>query len=448
MPKIILVEDIDNFRDMIKRYLEENKFDVVALPDAEMAIRKIDEEIFDAGIFDIRLKGISGIKLLERIRDKGFNFPVFIITAYGDIETAVEAMKKGATDFLQKPFDPDILVMKLKKCIEERNRGILGEKTYEIVGRSQGIIRAKELALKVSKTDANVLITGESGTGKELFARLIHNMSSRRDKPFVVVNASAIPETLIESELFGIERGTATGVEGRIGKIELANGGTLFFDEIGDTPLSLQAKILRVIEEKKIMRVGGRKEITVDVRFIFATNKELKEEVKNSRFREDLFYRINVFPIELPPLRERIEDIPLLVQHFIKKYSFELKKKVTGIEDDALKRLQEYRWVGNVRELENIIERAIIISEGEKITDKDIFITQKEEKMGLPLDLKEAGRIGAMEAERIVILRALNITKGNKLKASRLLKVSYKTLLTKMKEIGIEGDKIEKFNEK
>lgn len=439
MSRILLVEDIDNFRDMLKRNLWNNGFEVVDLDSGEKALKKISSENYDAGVFDLKLKGISGIKLLEKIREKGFNFPIFIITAYGDIENAVLAMKTGATDFIPKPFDPEILIMKIKKAIDERRLIELSHKEYEIVGKSEGILKAKELALKVAGTDANVLITGESGTGKELFARLIHAKSLRNDKPFVVINASAIPETLIESELFGIEKGTATDVSERIGKIEFGDNGTIFFDEIGDTSLSLQSKILRVIEERKIIRVGGRKEIPVNVRFIFATNKKLEEEVKNKRFREDLFYRINVFPINLPPLKERIDDIPLLTEHFIKKYSLELKKEIKGIDKEAMEILKSYRWIGNVRELENTIERAIIIFEGDKITKKDILISNiQPEPVELPLDLKKAGLIGLRKAEKEVIEKALIMSKGNKLKASRLVKVSYKTFLTKIKELNIE----------
>lgn len=439
MSKILLVEDITNFRDMLKRHLKNNGFEVFDFPDAEKALKKINDEIFDAGVFDLKLKGISGIKLLEKIRNKGLEFPVFIITAYGDVENAVLAMKKGASDFLQKPFDPEILIMKIRKAIDEKRMIILTKKSYEIIGKSEGMLKAKELALKVAKTDANVLITGESGTGKELFARLIHSNSNRKDKPFVVINAGAIPSTLIESELFGIEKGTATDVSERIGKIEFAENGSVFFDEIGDTPLSLQTKILRVLEEKKIVRIGGRKEIDVNVRFIFATNKSLEEEVRKKRFREDLFYRINVFPINLPPLRERVEDIPLLTEHFIRKYSFELKKDIKDIEEDGMEILKSYRWIGNVRELENTIERAIIVSDGKKLTKNDILISQvTPENIELPLDLKKAGFIGKKNAEKEVIDKALRLCKGNKLKASKMLKVSYKTFLTKMKELNFE----------
>ena len=440
MNRILLVEDINNFRDMLKRHLEKAGFKVVDFPDAESVLKQEDLS-FDAGVFDLKLRRLDGIGLIKKLRERGIYFPVIIITAYGDVETAVKAIRSGAYDFIQKPFDPEVLINRLTRMLHEW-KGVSEEIGLDsIIGDSSGIRRAKELAGNVAMSDTNVLLIGESGTGKELFARLIHVLSNRRSKPFVVVNSTAIPETLFESELFGIEKGTATGVEGRIGKLEIANGGTVFFDEIGDMPVDVQSKLLRVIEDRTVFRVGSRKGIKLDIRFIFATNRDLRKEVEKGNFREDLFYRVAVFPIELPPLRERKEDIPLLVEYFIDLYSHRIKKPVKGIEEKAMDLLLEYNWPGNVRELENVIERAIILCKGKMITPEDIMIytPEKEEGYGdLPMNLKEAGEIALKKAEVSVIKRALRECNGNKKKAAKLLGISYKTLYNKMKQYGID----------
>mgnify|MGYP000362525718 FL=1 len=440
MNRILLVEDINNFRDMLKRHLEKAGFKVVDFPDAESVLKQEDLS-FDAGVFDLKLRRLDGIGLIKKLRERGIYFPVIIITAYGDVETAVKAIRSGAYDFIQKPFDPEVLINRLTRMLHEW-KGVSEEIGLDsIIGDSSGIRRAKELAGNVAMSDTNVLLIGESGTGKELFARLIHVLSNRRSKPFVVVNSTAIPETLFESELFGIEKGTATGVEGRIGKLEIANGGTVFFDEIGDMPVDVQSKLLRVIEDRTVFRVGSRKGIKLDIRFIFATNRDLRKEVEKGNFREDLFYRVAVFPIELPPLRERKEDIPLLVEYFIDLYSHRIKKPVKGIEEKAMDLLLEYNWPGNVRELENVIERAIILCKGKMITPEDIMIytPEKEEGYGdLPMNLKEAGEIALKKAEVSVIKRALRESNGNKKKAADLLGISYKTLYNKMKQYGID----------
>jgi len=438
--RILLVEDINNFRDMLKRHLEKAGFKVVDFPDAESVLKQ-KKLAFDAGVFDLKLRRLDGIGLIKKLRERGIYFPVIIITAYGDVETAVKAIRSGAYDFIQKPFDPEVLINRLTRMLHEW-KGVSEEIGLDsIIGDSSGVRRAKELAGNVAMSDTNVLLIGESGTGKELFARLIHVLSNRRSKPFVVVNSTAIPETLFESELFGIEKGTATGVEGRIGKLEIANGGTVFFDEIGDMPVDVQSKLLRVIEDRTVFRVGSRKGIKLDIRFIFATNRDLRKEVEKGNFREDLFYRVAVFPIELPPLRERKEDIPLLVEYFIDLYSHRIKKPVKGIEEKAMDLLLEYNWPGNVRELENVIERAIILCKGKMITPEDIMIytPEKEEGYGdLPMNLKEAGEIALKKAEVSVIKRALRESNGNKKKAADLLGISYKTLYNKMKQYGID----------
>ncbi|RKZ22418.1 hypothetical protein DRQ18_02550, partial [bacterium] len=355
-----------------------------------------------------------------------------IITAYGNVEDAVNAMKKGAWDFIEKPFEPEFLINRVERALREvslRKKKEIEEEP-EIVGRSPSIVKAKELALKVAPADTTVLLLGESGTGKELFAHLIHKRSRRRDGPFVIINCAAIPETLLESELFGIEKGTATGVEGRVGKFEVADGGTVFLDEIGDLPLPLQAKLLRVIEEKSFERVGGRRRIKVDVRIIAATNKDLEEEIKKGNFREDLYFRISTFPIHIPPLRERREDIPVLAEHFLKKYSAAMRKKIKGIRREAMKILMEYPWPGNVRELENVIERAVILAEGNYIEKEEIILPAGERKEEI-IPLKELIK----KVEREAILHAIELCGGDKEKAAEMLGITLRTLYNKLKEV-------------
>ncbi len=437
MDKILIVEDNESFRKMLELNLESAGFSFESYENAEDAISAFNRDIFLVGVFDLKLPGMDGVQLLSNILEYAPDFPVVIITAYGDIETAVGALKKGAWDFIQKPFDPDILIEKIKIALEEKSFELPERR---IVGDSPIIKKAINLAHKVALTTTTVLLYGESGTGKEIFARAIHRWSKRKNGPFVALNSAAIPETLLESELFGIEKGTATGVEKRIGKISQANKGTLFLDEIGDMPLLLQSKILRVIEEKSFQRVGGRELVSVDVRIVCATNRDLQKMVENGQFREDLYYRLNVFPICIPPLRERKGDIEFLIDYFINIYSDNIGKKIDKLTEGATMKLRGNDWKGNVRELENVIARAIILTDDNTISEEHIIFSdfQGEGEKIVKFDLKEMGDRARRKAEIRILNEALKQTGGNKAKAARLLNISYKTLFNKINEYNLE----------
>jgi len=436
MNKILLVEDNENFRRMLELNFEKEDLAFESCASAEEAIDVFNRDVFSVGVFDLKLPDIDGLELLSKILGTAPEFPVFIITAYGDIKCAVEAVKKGATDFIQKPFDPDFLIDKIKKEIKKRSF----PSKRNIVGESNLLKEAIELAKKVAATDLTAFLFGESGTGKELFARAIHDWSPRKSAPFVVLNSAAIPETLLESELFGIEKGTATGVTKRKGKISQAYGGTLFFDEIGDMPLLLQAKILRVIEEKEYEKVGGREKIKADVRIICATNRDLESLVEKEKFREDLYYRLNVFPIHLPPLKNRLDDIEILVKHFVDLYGKSVPGKVKNVREAALVKLKQHEWKGNVRELENVIKRALIICDGDTIEEEDVIFygKRKEDKSIEGFNLHEIGEKAKRETEIRIIREALRQTEGNKAQAARLLNISYKTLFNKLNEYDLD----------
>lgn len=435
--KVLLVEDNQNFRKMLELHLKRAEFEYDSFATGEKAMESFNRDIYSLGVFDLKLPGMDGIELLKKILNKAPDFPVIIITAYGDIETAVRAVKLGAWDFIQKPFDPDELIKQVKNLLKEQK--VFRDKEYRIIGNSEEMQNAIELAKKAAPTDTTVLLLGESGTGKELFARAIHRWSGRGNRAFVALNTAAIPETLLESELFGIEKGTATGVEKRMGKIEQAHKGTLFLDEIGDMPLSVQAKLLRVIEDKKFQRVGGRETKSGDVRIICATNQNLKKLVNKDEFREDLYYRLNVFPIHLPPLRDRKDDIDSLIDYYVNIYSQKMKKNIKNIEEKARFKLKNYRWKGNVRELENVLTRAILLADDDIIKEKNIIFSTEEETPGenLPLDLKEIVNRKKAKAEIKIIKEALKQTGGNKKKAAKLLNISYKTLFNKLNEYEI-----------
>ncbi|MEO0293998.1 MAG: sigma-54 dependent transcriptional regulator [candidate division WOR-3 bacterium] len=435
MSRILLVEDNRNFREMLELHFRKAGLDFYSCSSGEEAFSVFNRDVFTIGVFDFKLPGMDGLLLLEKVLEIAPEFPVFIITAYGDIESAVKAIRKGASDFISKPFDPEVLIEKIQKEIKKRVSPI----SRKIIGNSPLLKDAITLAKKVAETDFTALLLGPSGSGKELFARSIHDWSARKNGPFVVLNSAAIPESLLESELFGIEKGTATGVSKRIGKISQADGGTLFLDEIGDMPLLLQSKILRVIEDKEFERVGGREKIKADVRIICATNKDLEALVERKAFREDLYYRISVFPIHIPSLKERLEDIEPLAKYFIEIYS-QKSKEVKGISDKALLKLKNYEWKGNVRELENVIKRALILCEGDVIEERDIifYSKRKEDKRIESLSLKEMGEKAKREAEIRIIKEALRQTDGNKAEAARLLNVSYKTLFNKINEYKLE----------
>ncbi|HWR72805.1 MAG TPA: sigma-54 dependent transcriptional regulator [Nitrospirota bacterium] len=455
MDTILVIEDKDSMLDMLKQTLEGEGYEVLTAKDGAEGIRRLADERIGLVLTDLKLPKKDGFEVLKAVKADNPLLPVIVMTAFGTIETAVRAVKEGAYDFLTKPFDTDHLLLLLKRALDANRvatqnillRSELGDRIGlpKIIGRSKQLQEITTNIQKVAPTNATVLIHGESGTGKELFARAIHFLSTRKDAPFVAINSAAIPRELLESELFGYERGAFTGAEARkLGKLELADKGTVFLDEIGDMDLALQAKILRVIQEQVIERVGGNRPIKIDVRIVAATNKDITRAVENKTFREDLFYRLNVFPITIAPLRERREDIPPLAQHFLAKYSTEVRKGPLTFSDDAVEILMKFPWKGNVRELENVIERAVIYAEGGVIRPQDLGIKESSIIEALaehvPMDgpLQDVAAAATRIAESRRIRQALKQTGGNKSRAAEVLQVSYKTLLTKIKDYHLE----------
>ena len=446
METILVVEDKESMSEMLKETLESEGYRVISARDSLEGIRYLKECRVDLVLTDLKLPPKNGIDILKASKEENPLRPVIIMTAYGSVETAVKAMKEGAFDFITKPFDTDHLLMLIKRAIETQRlftENILLKEEFasklgfpRIIGRSEKITSVAQMVQKVASTKTTVLLLGESGTGKELFARAIHNLSNRKHYPFVPINCAAIPRDLIESELFGHEKGSFTGADAKkLGKFELADKGTIFLDEIGDMDTTIQSKLLRAIEEGEIERVGAVKAIKVDVRIVAASNKDLEKAVEDKKFREDLYYRLNVFPIRIPPLRERNEDVPLLVEYFTNKYCLEIKTPVKSISKKALDTLMNYHWKGNVRELENAIERAVILCDGDMIMPEHFILSSMFTQGTLETVAKEALR----KAETKRIVSALKETRGNKSKAAQILQVSYKTLLTKIKEYGIEA---------
>src|SRR6266508_4338180 len=374
MPDILLVEDKESLRRVLRLTLEHAGYSVTEAADAREAINEIGRVPHKVVLTDLRMPNGSGLDVLRASKNVDSDVPVIVMTAYGSIDEAVQAMKDGAHDFLQKPVDSNHLLLLVERALEQsrlRTENILLREEWSrrygfprIIGESDAIKTAVGETQRVAQTEATVLLLGESGTGKELFARAVHHLSGRRDRPFVAINCAAIPETLIENELFGHERGAFTGAgDRRLGKFELASGGTVFLDEIGELPLAVQGKLLRVIEEKVVDRIGGRAPVPVDVRVVAATNRDLKTAVENGEFRGDLIFRLAVFPLEIPPLRERESDIVMLAKHFAAELGKELRGREAELSDEALAALRAHRWPGNVRELENAIERACILSD-------------------------------------------------------------------------------------
>ncbi len=447
MPKVLLIDDEEGIRESLSIMLQIEGYETVAFPDAVKALKLIDDgDYFDFIITDIKMPHMDGIQFLREVRKRELESIVIMITAYGNIETPVDAIKSGADDYIRKPVKTDELILRMKMAEEKNklkidNRALrleLGKAAgYEdIVSVSKSMKEIKDLALKAAQYNTTVLITGESGTGKELIAKCIHQNSKRNENAFVAVNCAAIPDTLLESELFGYTKGAFSGAnESKIGLIENANDGTLFLDEIGDFPVHLQTKLLRVLQEQEIRRLGENKEKKVNVRVIAATNSDLEEDVKGGTFRSDLFYRLNVLPIHIPSLRARREDIPHLVDHFINNFNKKLGHNVKGLGKEASNKIMEYPWYGNVRELENIIERSMIMTDTDIIEEIDLPDVQN--KKNLPIDtwveelsLDEAkGRI-----EKAYIEDALEKTNGNRTKAAELLGISRRNLLYKLKE--------------
>jgi len=445
---ILVIDDEESIRDSCSQVLQKEGYSVKTAEDGIEGLRLFRTEFFHAVLLDLKLPGMDGMEILSRIKEDNPKTPVIIITGYASIDSAVEAMKRGASDYLSKPFTPEQLRLVTQKALNTRKMIIENiylkeelEKRIEfdmVIGKSKVMEKVLDLVKRISFSDSTVLITGESGTGKEILAREIHNHSPRRDAPFVVVDCGALVETLFESELFGHVKGSFTGAhETKHGRFEVANGGTIFLDEISNISLNIQAKLLRVIQEREVTRVGSTKPIKVDVRILAATNENLADLVRKEKFREDLFYRLSVVPLNLPPLRERKEDIPFLIDHFVKKYCKKIRKEVKGVSLAVKKALMEYGWPGNIRELENTIERAMVLSKGNMIELEDLVYhgISASSSFFLPVGGKYKS-LDDIEKEYIKII--LQAQHGNKSKTAKILRIDRKTLMAKIKKYKIQ----------
>ena len=450
-PRVLVVDDEENLRLVLRTLLRSHGYEVAVASNAEEALRAIDEFRPAFVLSDVRMPGMSGLSLARDVKARDLAITVILMSAYGSVDTAIEAMKAGAYDYVQKPFKQDEVLLALKKAEEreslrQENR-VLREAVKSVnsfgdmIGKSDAMRVVFRTLEKVADVKTTVLIQGESGTGKELVARALHQKSARAAKAFVAVNCGAIPEALLESELFGHKRGAFTDANAdKKGLFEQADGGTLFLDEIGELPLSLQVKLLRALQESTIRRLGDTRDIQVDIRLVAATVRDLEREVQEGRFREDLFYRLNVLPIAVPALRERREDIPMLVEHFLKKSNARLSTHVREIAQDGMKILYDYDWPGNVRELENTLERAVVLAESEVLSASDFpeRIRSPRDNATVSLDgdelsIKKTTRI----LEEKLIRRALDKTRGNRTAAAKILEISHRALLYKIKEYGI-----------
>jgi two-component system response regulator HydG len=448
-PRILVVDDEESHRIMLRAVLKDEGYEVAEAADGSEAVRAVEQEPFDLILLDVRMKTMDGIEALNEIRKISPLIPVLIMTAYASVKTAVEALKAGAFDYLTKPLDIEELKVLIEKALElyhlrEENLTLkerLGDRFdfSKIIGKSRKMRELFDTLSLVAPTDATILILGESGTGKELVANAIHHNSFRKSQPFIKISCSALPETLLESELFGHERGAFTGaIARREGRFQLAHRGTIFLDEVGEMSPTTQMKLLRVLQEKEFEPLGSVQTLKADVRVIAATNKDLTQEVKESRFREDLFYRLNVIPIHLPPLRERKEDIPDLANHFLSQYREKNKKEIKEFSPKALDLLIRYEWPGNIRELENCIERAVIVARGELIAPVDLppSIQNLPAGKGDSEILFPAG-ISLQEAEKALILKTLEDAGGNRSRAAEILGINRRTLQMKLKEYGM-----------
>ena len=439
--KVLICDDEENIRNLMKRFLALEGLDSDTAENGLSAERMLRSDVYDAVLIDLRMPGMDGLELLKWLRQEGFRMPAIMISAHGEITDAVEALKNGADDYIVKPFDPEEVVIKLKNLVEAASLKSVAEssgKDGSLVGESPEMMDVQRIIEKIAPTHATVLITGESGTGKEVVAREIHRLSSVKEGPFIAINIGGVPENLLESELFGYEKGAFTGaLQRKTGLFELASGGTLFLDEIGDMPFSLQVKILRVLQEKKITRLGGTNPMPINARIIAATNKDLESMVREGRFREDLFYRLNVVRIHIPPLRERPVDIPVLAAYIITKYSKEMGLKITGFTPEALDALRHHSFYGNVRELENIIERAMIFADSETIGINDLDLRSGLQKNDVPKAIPASDVLTLRDAERNAIIRALQRWEGNRTRAAEELGISRRTLISKIQEYGI-----------
>ncbi len=438
--KALIVDDEINSLKVVSATLKREGFEVETSLNAEDALARLKNGHFDIIVSDYKLPGMNGEELLDKVKVLAPATPVVLMTAYGTIERAVNAMKKGAYTYLTKPVNLNVMISVIRDAIREKDPLFRDDITesyqfINIIGKSKAMREVFSMIHRVSKTDASVLILGESGTGKELVARAIHYTSLRADNPFIPIDCTTIPQELMESELFGYDKGAFTcAYENKIGLIEMANGGTVFFDEIGDLDFTLQKKLLRFLQEKEFYRLGGKKKINVDVRVLAATNRDIENAVDKGEFRADLFYRLNVITIHIPPLRERKEDIPLLAAHFLEVFSKKNKKEIKGFDQDALEALVNYDWPGNVRELENIIERAVILCPDDTITTE--FLPRK-----LLLESEDTAQaheeFNLLEIEKKIIHKALEKTAWNQSQAAKLLGITRKQLRTKMKNLGL-----------
>jgi DNA-binding NtrC family response regulator len=457
MAKILVVDDEPEIRSLLAAVLQSKGYEVVTAADGEAALQQVPRERPAVILMDLTMPRMGGLDALPEIKRLDPEVPVIICTAHADLATAVRAMKLGAYDYLTKPFDVELLALTLERALErnqlrsridELKRQGPGSSLAERMGGSSAIAQVIQQVSQVAESNFTVLVQGETGTGKELVARAIHHQSPRRQAPFVAVDCGAIPETLVESELFGHERGAFTGAQAkREGHFQLAKGGTLFLDEIGNVPLATQAKLLRALEQREIHPLGSARAVAVDARIIAATNTELEEGVKTGRFRADLYYRLSEFTITLPPLRSRREDIPHLAQRFLDEGSMELRRPVRRVSDEAMQALLRHDWPGNVRELKNVIRKAALLAT-DVVTPEHIPALNASapipsrpaaEPSGEELSLREVAELAAVRAEREVIRHALGATKGNKSQAARLLRTDYTTLHAKMKRYGISA---------
>lgn len=447
-PSILVVDDEQHHRLMLRAHLVAEGFQVQEAGDGQEAVAAAERCPFDLILMDVRMPGMDGMEALRRILRSCPGIPIIMMTAYGSIESAVEALKEGAEDYLTKPLDMDELLIKIRKALDIKRlrqenllqKEALGERFdfSSIIGSSPKMRELFETLAMVAPTDATVLLLGESGTGKEVVAKAIHQNSPRKDRPLVKVSCAALPETLLESELFGHERGAFTGaVSRKRGRFELAQGGTLFLDEIGEMPPSTQVKLLRVLQEREFEPLGSERTLQVDVRIIAATHRDLDEEVARGRFREDLFWRLNVVSVPIPPLRERKEDIPLLAEHFLKVYREKNRKTVLGFTPQVINLFLRYHWPGNVRELENVVERSVILTKEDRIGVETLPPPLQELLERRPEGPEIRVGLSLKEVEREMIAQTLRETRGNRTRAAAILGISRKTLLNKIKEYGL-----------
>jgi len=440
--KLLIVDDELSVRDSLAKWFTEEGYDVATAENANEALTRVAQQSFDVALVDIKMRGTDGIELQRRLHEIYPDMLVIIMTGYASVETAVAALKNGAYDYVNKPLDPDEIAHLVTKAMSHRRtqqenarlKETVAEiaRPSEIIGQGPAMKRVFDAIETVAPTDATVLVTGESGTGKELVARAVHAGSTRRYHPLVVIHCGALTESLLESELFGHEKGAFTGAQYRKkGKFEIAEGGTVFLDEIGDISLKTQTDLLRVLQEREIVRVGGNQTVKVDFRVVAATNKNLEQLVEEGKFRPDLYYRLNVFHIELPPLRERREDIPALVDHFVRKFSNEMGKRITRVSPAAMNVLQQYSWPGNVRELENAVERAMVVAQEPELREPDFTLKTKNGTV------PETGGARSLEdVERGHILHVLDECGGNQTRAAESLGIDRVTLHHKLKKYG------------